>query len=194
MSIKKKLAMGIATGALAVSMIGGGTYAYFSDTVTSTNSFTAGTLDLILNPTQIINVNNIKPGDTMTRTFTLTNNGSLDIANVLLKTEYEVNDRHKNNPVDFGENIMVSFMWGNQVIHQATLGQLRNNELDAQKFLKGINQTWGGLEPGGSQELKVQLEFINDKDEEQNYFQGDTLKLKWSFTALQGDGVEVGNN
>ena len=31
MSIKKKLAMGIATGALAVSMIGGGTYAYFND-------------------------------------------------------------------------------------------------------------------------------------------------------------------
>ena len=36
MSIKTKLAMGIATGALAVSMIGGGTYAYFNDVETST--------------------------------------------------------------------------------------------------------------------------------------------------------------
>ena len=35
MSIKQKLAMGIATGALAVSMIGGGTYAYFNDVETS---------------------------------------------------------------------------------------------------------------------------------------------------------------
>ena len=38
MSIKKKLAMGIATGALAVSMIGGGTYAYFSDSETNNSS------------------------------------------------------------------------------------------------------------------------------------------------------------
>ena len=38
MSIKKKLAMGIATGALAVSMIGGGTYAYFNDVETCKNT------------------------------------------------------------------------------------------------------------------------------------------------------------
>ena len=38
MSIKKKLAMSIATGALAVSMIGGGTYAYFNDAETTSTS------------------------------------------------------------------------------------------------------------------------------------------------------------
>ena len=54
MSIKKKLAMGIATGALAVSMIGGGTYAYFNDVETSENTFAAGTLDLAVNPEQLL--------------------------------------------------------------------------------------------------------------------------------------------
>ena len=46
MSIKKKLAMGIATGALAVSMIGGGTYAYFNDVEANNSNFAAGTLDI----------------------------------------------------------------------------------------------------------------------------------------------------
>ena len=46
MSLKKKLAMGIATGALAVSMIGGGTYAYFNDVEVNNSTFAAGTLDI----------------------------------------------------------------------------------------------------------------------------------------------------
>ncbi|MEK4131291.1 TasA family protein [Solibacillus sp. FSL W8-0474] len=189
MSIKKKLAMGIATGALAVSMIGGGTYAFFSDTVTSTNSFTAGTLDLSLNPTEIINVENIKPGDKMTKTFKLTNDGTLNIANVLLKTEYEVTDLNNNNSVNFGKDIKAKFMWGNHVIYEDTLFNLRQGELNTQELLKGKNITWAGLAKDETQELKVEFEFIN-RDYSQDYFQGDSLSLTWNFKALQGNGVE----
>ncbi len=86
MSLKKKLAMGIATGALAVSMIGGGTYAYFNDVEVSKNTFCSWYAGFIaMSPkTAIINVGNLKPGDTMKRTFKLKNNGTLDVSKVLL--------------------------------------------------------------------------------------------------------------
>ena len=104
MSIKKKLAMGIATGALAVSMIGGGTYAYFNDVETSTNTFAAGTLDLAVNPETIIDVNNLKPGDFMYRGFKLENNGSLDISKVLLTTDFT------ESVAGFADHIIVEFL------------------------------------------------------------------------------------
>ena len=50
MSLKKKLGMGVASAALGLSLIGGGTFAYFSDKEVSNNTFAAGTLDLTLDP------------------------------------------------------------------------------------------------------------------------------------------------
>ena len=90
MTIKKQLSMGLMSAVLGVSLIGGGTYAYFSDSVVTQNTFAAGTLDLSVNPTQLINVDNIKPGDSFLRDFELVNNGSLDIGKVLLETDYTV--------------------------------------------------------------------------------------------------------
>ncbi|MER2049244.1 MAG: CalY family protein [Solibacillus sp.] len=202
MSIKKKLAMGIATGALAVSMIGGGTYAYFSDTETSTNTFKAGTLDLALSPTEIINVDNIKPGDWMNRSFTLKNDGSLDIAKVLLVTDYEVTDANGNNVEDFAKHIRVNFMWNpdkditgpwtsmDNVIYKTTLADLKGMTPDAvaNKVFMPFEER-GGLKAGGSDTLGVQFEFV-ENNADQNKFQGDSLKLTWKFEAKQGNGVE----
>lgn len=44
MGIKKKLGMGVATAALGLSLIGGGTYEYFSDQVDTSNTFAAEVL------------------------------------------------------------------------------------------------------------------------------------------------------
>ncbi|SHF89672.1 TasA family protein [Ornithinibacillus halophilus] len=90
MSVKKKLGMGIAAAALGISLVGGGTFAYFSDTAEQTNHFTSGTIDLAVNPTVQVPMNNLKPGDWMPRSFELQNNGSLDIKYVDLSTEYTV--------------------------------------------------------------------------------------------------------
>src|SRR5690625_4267051 len=103
--------MGIMSAALGISLIGGGTFAYFSDTETTENTFAAGTLDLSAEPTTIIDVENIKPGDSMVRTFELQNNGSLDIHRVYLDTEYTVDDAEGNNTEDFGEHIEVEFLY-----------------------------------------------------------------------------------
>ena len=62
MSLKKKLGMGVASAALGLSLIGGGTFAYFSDKEVSNNTFAAGTLDLTLDPKTLVDIKDLKPG------------------------------------------------------------------------------------------------------------------------------------
>jgi spore coat-associated protein N len=90
MSIKKKLGLGVASAAIGLSLLGGGTYAFFNDTATQASSFASGTLDLNVNPTTLVDLGNLKPGDWTNKTFKLTNNGSLDIKKVKLHTSYTV--------------------------------------------------------------------------------------------------------
>jgi spore coat-associated protein N len=89
MSVKKKLGLGVASAALGLSLIGGGTWAAFNDTATINNHFAAGTLDLVVgkvNQAANFDLGNMKPGDSVKRVFTLNNNGSLAIKEVLLNT------------------------------------------------------------------------------------------------------------
>lgn len=195
MSIKQKLAMGILTGGLAISMIGGGTYAYFNDVETSTNTFAAGTLDLSLNPTEIISVDNIKPGDWMNRSFELKNDGTLDIAQVLLKTAYNVTDAEGDNVDDFGKHIRVNLMLNSHKpdapVIWTTLADLENMTPDAvaDRYFPNWGED-GGLTSGDSDLLLVQFEFVENGSDTQNQFQGDSLELKWEFEAVQEAGEE----
>ncbi|MFD1928590.1 TasA family protein [Sporosarcina siberiensis] len=192
MSLKKKLAMSIATGALAVSMIGGGTYAYFNDVETSVNQFAAGTLDLTLNPETIISVNKIKPGDWMDRTFALENTGSLDISKVLLTTDYT------ESVAGFGEHIVVDFLRNedksgvlglSNVITSKKLSELKSMTADAVEN-KTFFQLWegSGLEAGDTDNLYVKFRF-NENNQDQNAYQNATLELKWKFDAKQTAGA-----
>jgi spore coat-associated protein N len=79
--MKKILGLTIAA-LLVIGAIGGGTYAYFSDTETSvSNTLTAGTLDLNINGGNIavttFNVSAVAPGDSGSDNSTLANVGSL---------------------------------------------------------------------------------------------------------------------
>ncbi|QQZ10949.1 TasA family protein [Heyndrickxia vini] len=183
MSIKKKLGMGMATAALGLSLIGGGTYAYFSDTTEAKGSFTNGTLDLGINKTTIVDIKNLKPGDYMFRDFQLSNDGSLDMKQVLLNSSYEVTDVNGDNGTeDFGDHIMVEYLYKvegkENVVFRKTLSELNNNPIEV---LKNV--------PAGKKQIKftVQFKFI-DNEKDQNIFQGDSLKLKWNFEAKQKDG------
>ncbi|MBP2078888.1 CalY family protein [Oceanobacillus polygoni] len=192
MSLKKKLGAGVATAVLGLGLIGGGVFAYFSDSEVSNNTFAAGTLDLALNPTEIINVDNIKPGDTMLRPFTLSNNGTLDIKTVDLSTGYTVNDVGSNNSEDFGKHIRVNFLANadklTTPIWSTTLADLQNAspELVHEKFWLVFWEE-RGLAPNTSDTFYVQFEFV-DNGEDQNEFQGDSLNLEWTFNAKQGEG------
>jgi spore coat-associated protein N len=197
MSIKKKLAMSIATGALAVSMIGGGTYAYFSDTEVNNSSFAAGTLDINVAGNDaanaIIDVVNLKPGDTMQRNFKLNNTGSLDVSKVLLTSSYSVGDvKGDNGSADFGEHIKVQFLInndkGNEVIKNTTLKALKEYDVAERDLLAWIfGAENSGLKAGTSDNLTVKFEFVDNK-KDQNVFQGDSLKLEWTFDAKQTAG------
>ncbi|MDF2791159.1 MAG: tasA [Neobacillus sp.] len=88
MGMKKKLGMGVASAALGLSLIGGGTWAAFNDTATINNHFAAGELDLAVGKSGqkpiSFDLSNMKPGDNVQRIFQLNNAGTLAIKEVLL--------------------------------------------------------------------------------------------------------------
>ncbi|KAA0563008.1 cell division protein FtsN [Bacillus sp. CH30_1T] len=195
MGIKQKLGLGVASAVLGVSLIGGGTYAYFSDTAETSGTFASGTIELNANPTTIIDVHNIKPGDTMLRSFELKNDGTLDIASLSLATSYTVNDvKGDNDGADFGKHIRVNFLVNadklSVPIFSTTLQELQGMSPDVIQgsiFSGWLAERGGKLKAGTSDTLFVQYEFVeNDKD--QNIFQGDTLELEWTFEGKQGRG------
>ncbi|GIN71386.1 cell division protein FtsN [Bacillus sp. J14TS2] len=194
MNLKKQLTTGLLSAVLGVTLIGSGTYAYFSDSAETNNTFAAGTLDLSVNPTQIINVDNIKPGDSFIRDFELHNNGTMDIGKVLLEASYTVVDAKGDNTEDFGEHIEVEFLYNldkfDEVIYQTTLAELKNlNPEVINEKVFGEIFDGEGLPVGGENDLVVKFTF-KDNGTDQNQFQGDSLDLTWTFNAQQKEGEQ----
>jgi len=194
MNIKKALGIGIMSAILGLSLLVGGTFAYFSDSVESNNTFAAGTIDLAAEPTEIVNLDDLKPGDTVERLFELQNNGTLDVKQVLLETNYTVNDVDNNNTDDFGKHIQVKFLYNadqaREVVFETTLHELKDMDPEAvaEEALSPLLEE-DGLEAGTSDDFLVEFEFV-DNGEDQNQFQGDSLNLDWTFQAQQSDGEE----
>ncbi|MBM7601915.1 spore coat-associated protein N [Virgibacillus halotolerans] len=194
MGIKKQLGMGVLSAALGIALIGGGTYAYFSSSETTNNTFATGTLDLAVEPTTVIEVGDLKPGDWVIRDFELQNNGSLDIEKVYLDTDYNVVDAQGDNTEDFGKYIEVEFLYNadklDEVIYETTLDKLKEMSPEAVNehiFYPTLGEK--GLPSGDIDDLVVKFNFV-DNGEDQNEFQGDSLNLEWTFNAEQTAGDE----
>lgn len=86
MGIKKKLGLGVASAALGLSLVGGGTWAAFNDVETVDHSITAGVLDLRVSKEarNVIDLDKMVPGDKIKRNFNISNWGNVDIKEVLL--------------------------------------------------------------------------------------------------------------
>ncbi|MCP3738421.1 TasA family protein [Rossellomorea sp. BNER] len=193
MSFTKKVSQGVMSAALGLSLIGGGTFAYFSDSVETQNTFAAGTLDLGLNPSTVVNISNIKPGDEIYREFTLENNGTLDIAKVLLDTSYTVDDAQLDgqaNPDDFAKHIKVTIMYNTSsstnTVVETTLHDLQTQQPDLTQIDNLAGPFPDGIPAGEKEKIFVLFEFV-DNGENQNQFQGDKLKVDWTFNAEQTD-------
>ncbi|AIQ72126.1 MULTISPECIES: TasA family protein [Paenibacillus] len=197
MGIKKTLGLGVASAALGLSLIGGGTFAYFSDTAQSTATFAAGTLDLNSDPSVIVNIPNLKPGDTVTKSFKLKNDGSLDIGSIILNTSTQITDAKGDNYLDLAEFIKVKFLRNNDkgvpivspenVVYETTLAALKSQHPDLVKNT-GWDQLFteaSGIKAGTNDSFSVQFEFV-ENNQDQNIFQGDSLTLTWDFVAKQG--------
>ncbi|KOS29847.1 cell division protein FtsN [Bacillus anthracis] len=179
MSLKKKLGMGVASAVLGFSLVGGGTFAFFSDKEVSNNTFAAGTFDFALDPSTVVDVSDLKPGDSVEKEFLLENSGSLAIKDVLLATDYTVEDvKGDNAGDDFGKHVKVTFLWNwdkqSEPVYETTLADLQKTDPDllAQDIFAPEWGEKGGLEAGTEDYLWVQFEFV-DGGEDQNVFQGD---------------------
>ncbi|MDA1775369.1 TasA family protein [Bacillus cereus] len=196
MSFKKKLGVGVVSAALGLSFVGGGTYAYFSDHVVTNNTFTVGTLDLAMQPTTSLNLNQLKPGDKILKKFNLKNNGTLDIQDVVMKIDYTVNDALKNNQGDdFGKHIKVQFLWdwdpAKSPVYETTLTELKEqgSEIVSKKVFASKWTESRGLQPGKMDWFWMKFIF-EDNGKDQNIFQGDSIALKMEFQANQTEGRE----
>lgn len=192
-SLKKQFALTLASVGLGAALIGGGTFAYFSDTAEVNNTFAAGTLDLSVDPTVVFDVNNLKPGDSMERNFKLINSGSLDINEVLMKMNYTVTDANGNNAgEDLADHLRVEFLTsdGELVFWKDKLSDLTDQMeaeggIDIAAWYDGVK----GLENGDEDEMVMKISFV-DNDADQNKFQGDSMSLKFNLTATQTEGEE----
>ncbi|HDR6247526.1 TPA: cell division protein FtsN [Bacillus cereus] len=196
MSLKKKLGVGVVSAALGLSLIGGGTYAYFSDQVVSNNTLATGTLDLIMQPTTSLNLDNLKPGDKILKKFNVKNSGTLDIKDVLMKVDYTVNDlKLDNQEDDFGKHIKVQFLWdwdqAKSPIYETSLAELKsqNPEVASHKVFFSKWAETGGLKAGKMDWFWIRFIFEDNKMD-QNMFQGDSIAMKMEFQANQTDGQE----
>jgi spore coat-associated protein N len=131
MSVKRKLGLGVASAALGLSLIGGGTWAAFNDTATVNNHFAAGTLDLVVgkaHPSYPISfdLSKMKPGDNVQRMFKLTNAGTLAIKEVLLNTTAAnfANGGAASTDMEFLSQFVIDFA---SVDGESTLFEPRNN-------------------------------------------------------------------
>lgn len=196
MNIKKTLGLGVISAALGLTMIGGGTFAYFSSTDTSNASFNNGTLLLNTDPSVLLDLSKLKPGDTVKRDFLLKNDGTLNIPKVLLKTAATVTDANGDNGNhNLKDDIIITFLKNQDkattellVISLADL-EKQSPDLVARGILGGLlGGEKSGLKAGDKDTMTVQFAF-KDTLTPQNYYQGDKLQLNWSFLANQEAGV-----
>jgi spore coat-associated protein N len=185
MSIKKKLAMGTASLAIGAALVGGGTFAYFNDVEESNgNTFAAGTIDLApdLNGSALFNLQNQKPGDPFSGSYTVNNAGSLAIGKVKLTTSYTAVD-----PDSDGSNLgtqlkITSLTFGGQAV---TLTDTDGDGMVTLDELDGVTLTLpGGIPVGGNASLAVAGEF-HETGSPQNEYQGDSVSIDLSMEALQ---------
>lgn len=187
MTIKRRIGISFATAILGIGLISGGTIAYFSDTKETHNRIEAGTLDLGIVTGEdegvIFEFDNKQPGDTFDYAFNLTNEGSLMIGYVTLFSKHEVLDEDEQIiDNDFGSQIMIQKMMVDDdvIIHEKeelTLADLQDVEL---KLLEDFDVA-------EEAKIYVNFKFINDEDKDQNEYQGNIIKLNWTFEAMQTD-------
>ncbi|WP_316569881.1 TasA family protein [Neobacillus sp. YIM B06451] len=92
MSFKKRLTLGALSATLGLSLLVGGTWAAFNDIENLNGKVAAGTFSLNLQDAadkgpKSFTISNLKPGDKMTRTIKLVNDGTIAIKDVLLSIE-----------------------------------------------------------------------------------------------------------
>lgn len=188
--MSRKILIALLGVLLVAALAGAGTFAYFSDTETSTgNSFTAGTLNLRYSldggttwadgTNASFTLANLKPGDSGTQTFTLNNNGSLPgtlaVSAVSVANAPGATPESEPTPDngELGANTVVTVTYNDGT----TTYPLYNGSLNN---LTALNL--GTLAAGGTDNLIINWEIPGTVG---NEIQGDTATVGLTFTLNQ---------
>ncbi|MHA6252387.1 TasA family protein [Oceanobacillus sp. CAU 1775] len=197
MNLKKNIVVGMVAGLLGVALISGGTFAYFSDSVTTEHQIKSGIIDLDVRSQQgnyvddgglLLEFENIKPGDPpFGYSFHIRNTGTLNIGSVHLTSEHTILDSNNtvvNNGFD-GQIFITELMVNgeNKLAQPITLEEL-NSRTRVEPILL-VEDIKADTEDEMFGLIPVSVEFVFMGGEEQNIFQGNTIELEWSFEAMQ---------
>ncbi len=195
-----KKVLGLTVALLLLSgMTGIGTWAYFSDTETSTgNQMTAGTLDLKTDDADGVNQTlfaiNMQPGDIVgSENITLKNAGSTVGATVDLAFSYVENDLSAN-PADMSadataasiEVTVLKYDGSSLFASEPEIGFLSDNNSNGYPDIQDLKNTdlsgQSGIGALASKEFEIAVKFRDGADKD---FQADGITVTMTFTLNQ---------
>ena len=178
LKMNKKITLGIVIGVLLIATIGF-TYSFFSTSITGEgeeNIVTAGTLQLVYKDGDEVILNNAYPGDSITKTFTVSNTGTLtvdysiklsELINTITNDELVVNAVCKSY-TEYETNKKLSEVCSN--IDETII--TNSSASGAQTIKENIS-----IKPGITHEYTITFTF-KEMNTEQNYNQGKTFSTK----------------
>ncbi|MBN2239246.1 MAG: hypothetical protein JW712_05695 [Dehalococcoidales bacterium] len=178
---------------LVMGMISIGTWAYFSDTETSTgNILAAGTLDLKTNDadgvSQTLSATNMRPGETIGPEYIfLKNSGSVDGSSIDIVFSYVENDSSPN-PVNKSANQtaavieLIELKYGGVSI----LGNVTDTNINGYRDIQDLVSTnlngQGGIEASATKQFEIKIRPRSTTNKE---FQADGITITMNFTLNQ---------
>lgn len=178
---------------LAVGMIGVGTFAYFSDTETSTgNQLMAGTLDLktddVDGVSQTLYATDMAPGDTVgPNTVVLKNTGSVDGSTLDIAFSYVEGDGSPNSvnkSADDTASMMevTTLTYGGSSLLDSVGDANSNGYKDVYDLTNSDLTGQSGLNASATKDFEIAVQLRSDTG---NDFQADGITLTMTFTLNQ---------
>lgn len=190
-----KILLSLAALCAAAAIAGVGTYATFTNTASQSHSVTTGTVTIALGATGAstnrlnVNATGVAPGDTMQRSFDLSNTGSLNLASITLTstaTTSSVLDTDATNGLQMVID-RCSVAWteaGSSPAFTYTCSGSTTTTV-ASRAVIGSNLTMSGLSSttaGQTDHLRLTLTLPTAAD---NTFQNKTSTIQYAFTGTQ---------
>lgn len=190
-----KLLWTLAALGVAAAMAGLGTFATFTSTTSASQSVTSGTVTIALGATGAatnrltVNATGVVPGDTIQRSFDLSNTGNQNLATVALTTTASPSSLLDSDATNGLQMVLdkCSLPWvetGTSPAFTYTCGGT-NTTVIASRAVIGSNLTLAAiaaLSSGGTDHLRVTLTLPSATG---NTFQGLTSTLTYTFTGTQ---------